>query len=287
MEIIDGNKISAEIKEELRKEISRLDKKPGLAAVLVGENPASEIYMKSKKRVCEEVGVYSEVFRFDSNTKEAKLLLKIDELNRDERFNGILVQLPLPKHIDKKKVIERIDPIKDVDGFHPLNRGLLLAGEPSFVPCTPLGIQELILRSGYEIEGEHVVIVGRSNIVGKPLANLLLLKNRKSNATVTVCHTGTRELEKITNTGDILVVASGRAKMIKGSMVKEGAIVIDVGVNRIEDKSRKSGYRLVGDVDFEGVKDKVKAISPVPGGVGPMTVTMLISNTLKAYKIQT
>jgi methenyltetrahydrofolate cyclohydrolase (EC 3.5.4.9)/5,10-methylenetetrahydrofolate dehydrogenase (NADP+) (EC 1.5.1.5) len=208
-------------------------------------------------------------------------------LNRDERFNGILVQLPLPKHIDKKKVIERIDPIKDVDGFHPLNRGLLLAGEPSFVPCTPLGIQELILRSGYEIEGEHVVIVGRSNIVGKPLANLLLLKNRKSNATVTVCHTGTRELEKITNTGDILVVASGRAKMIKGSMVKEGAIVIDVGVNRIEDKSRKSGYRLVGDVDFEGVKDKVKAISPVPGGVGPMTVTMLISNTLKAYKIQT
>lgn len=287
MEIIDGNRISAEIKEELRKEISRLDKKPGLAAVLVGENPASEVYVRNKKRVCEEVGVYSKVFRFDSNTKEAKLLSKIDELNRDKRFNGILIQLPLPKHINEKKVIERIDPIKDVDGFHPLNLGLLLAGEPSFVPCTPLGIQELILRSGYEIEGKHVVIVGRSNIVGKPLANLLLLKNRKGNATVTVCHTGTRELEKITNTGDILVVASGRAEMIKGSMVKEGAIVIDVGVNRIEDKSRKSGYRLVGDVDFEGVKDKVRAISPVPGGVGPMTVTMLISNTLKAYKMQT
>ena len=286
MELIDGNRISAEIKEEMKKEVSRLDKKPGLAAILVGDKPASEMYLRSNKRVCEEIGIYSEIFRFDSSTREEEVLSKIDDLDRDKRFNGILIQLPLPRHIDEKMVIERIDPIKDVDGFHPLNLGLLLAGEPSFVPCTPLGIRELIHRSGYKIEGKHVVIVGRSNIVGKPLANLLLLKNEKGNATVTVCHTGTRELEKITNTGDILIAASGKAEMIKGSMVKEGAIVIDVGINRIEDKSRKSGYNFVGDVDFEDVKDRVKAITPVPGGVGPMTVTMLISNTLKAYKLQ-
>jgi methylenetetrahydrofolate dehydrogenase (NADP+)/methenyltetrahydrofolate cyclohydrolase len=284
MKLIDGDAIAARIKDEIRDEINRMGIRPRLAAMLVGDDPASAVYVRNKQRACDEVGMESEIVKLEKDTSEEELLRIVMSLNGDKRTNGIIVQLPLPQQIREEKVIETIDPSKDVDGFHPTNMGFLLAGEPRFVPSTPQGIKELVLRSGYAFDGKHVVIVGRSNIVGKPLAALLLCKD--ANATVTVCHSRTKDLGAITREADILVAAVGRANMIKEDMVKEGSIVIDVGINRIEDKTRKGGYRLVGDVDFDAVKDKAAAITPVPGGVGPMTVAMLMKNTLKAYRIQ-
>lgn len=284
MKLIDGNAIAAQIRDELREKIEKESIKPKLTAVLVGNNPASAVYVRNKQKACEEVGIDSEIIKLEESISERDLLDIIRRLNEDKNTNGIIVQLPLPEQISENKVIEAIDPLKDVDGFHPINMGFLLAGEPRFVPSTPQGIKELVLRSGYEFDGKHVVIVGRSSIVGKPLAALLLCKD--ANATVTVCHSHTKDLNEITREADILVAAIGRARFIGEEVVKDGSIVIDVGINRIEDKTRKSGYRLVGDVDFDAVKNKVEAITPVPGGVGPMTVAMLLVNTVKAYKMQ-
>jgi methylenetetrahydrofolate dehydrogenase (NADP+)/methenyltetrahydrofolate cyclohydrolase len=274
--IIDGKKIAQEVRNEVKEEVEELKKKgitPGLAVVLVGENPASLVYIRQKEKACEEVGIVSYKYTLPEDTTEEKLLSVVDELNNEERIHGILVQLPLPEHLDEKRVIEEISPEKDVDGFHPLNMGRLFVGEPSFVPCTPRGVIELIERSGFEIKGKKAVIVGRSNIVGKPVAVLLLMRH----ATITVCHTRTTDLAAETREADILVVAAGRPKMITGDMVKEGVIVIDVGINRVDGK-------LVGDVDFGSVSPKAGAITPVPGGVGPMTVAMLMKNTLEAAK---
>jgi methylenetetrahydrofolate dehydrogenase (NADP+)/methenyltetrahydrofolate cyclohydrolase len=274
--IIDGKKIAQEVRNEVKKEVEELRKEgvtPGLAVILVGENPASLVYVRQKEKACEEVGIVSYKYSLPEEATEEKLLSVVDELNGEEKVHGILVQLPLPKHLDEKKVIEKISPEKDVDGFHPLNMGRLFVGEPSFVPCTPRGVIELIERSGFEIKGKKAVIVGRSNIVGKPVAVLLLMRH----ATITVCHTRTKDLATETREADILVVAAGRPRIITGEMVKEGAIVIDVGINRVDGK-------LVGDVDFDSVSPKVSAITPVPGGVGPMTVAMLMKNTLEAAK---
>ena len=288
--IISGEEISKEVREELKEKVKRLKEKgvvPGLAMVRVGEDPASVSYVKRKALMSEELGIYSETIVFPEETGEDVLLRKIDELNKDTRFHGILVQLPLPRHIDQDKVIYAIDPLKDVDCFHPVNVGKLLIGEPYLLPCTPHGVQQILIRSGNSPEGKYVVICGRSNLNGKPLFAILIQKRAGANATVTVCHTGTRNMADITRQADILVAAMGSPKAITADMVKEGAVVIDVGVNRVEDPSRPSGFRLVGDVDFDAVKEKASAITPVPGGVGPMTVTMLMWNTIKACEEQT
>lgn len=289
--IIDGNKIAEEIRQELKVKAKELKEKkgvtPGLAVVLVGEDPASVSYVKSKSKGSEEVGIYSETIQLPADTTEEEVLETVKRLNNDPRFHGILVQLPLPKHIDESKVLNTISPEKDVDGFHPVNVGKLLIGEPFFMPCTPHGVQQLLVRSGYDPAGKHVVICGRSNIVGKPLAAILMQKKSGANATVTVCHTRTRDLPAMARQADILIAAMGSPKAITADMVREGVVVIDVGVNRVEDATRKTGYRLVGDVDFDAVKEKAEAISPVPGGVGPMTVTMLLVNTVRAAEIQT
>ncbi len=253
--------------------------------VRVGEDPASVSYVRSKSKVSEELGIYSETIVLADNTSEEALLTLIAKLNNDPQFHGILVQLPLPRHINTDKVLNAIKPEKDVDGFHPMNAGKLLNGEPLFIPCTPHGIQELLIRSGNSPEGKHVVICGRSNLVGKPLMAMLIQKRKGANATVTMCHTGTRNLASLTRQADILVVAMGRPKAITADMVKNGVVVIDVGVNRVPDKTRKSGFRLVGDTDFEAIERKAKAITPVPGGVGPMTVTMLMANVVKAAEL--
>ena len=284
--IIDGNKTSQDIRNEVAQGVKELQAKhnitPGLAAVLVGDNPASAIYVRNKERACQEVGMFSEVFKMPQNTTEKALLALVRKLNRDARFHGILVQLPLPSQIEERHVIFALDPEKDVDGLHPVNVGRLVEGEPAFVSCTPAGAQQLLLRYGYSPEGKHVVVCGRSNIVGKPVSILLMQKAVGANATVTVCHTGTKNLAEITRTADILIAAMGRPKAITADMVKEGVVVIDVGINRVDDPSRKSGFRLEGDVDFGPVSEKAAAITPVPGGVGPMTIAMLLSNTLKA-----
>jgi len=287
--IIEGTKIAEEIREELKVRVERLREKgvtPGLVMVRVGEDPASVSYVKAKSKASEELGIYSETIVLSEDAKEEEVLAKVDELNRDPRFHGILVQLPLPKHIDSDKVLNAMEPRKDVDGFHPVNVGRLLIGEPYFLPCTPHGVQQLLLRSGYDPGGKHVVICGRSNIVGKPLMAILVQKKKGANATVTVCHTGTRDLAATTRQADILIAAMGSPKAITADMVKDGAVVIDVGVNRIPDATKKSGYRLVGDTDFDAIKEKAEAISPVPGGVGPMTVTMLMVNTVRAAEEQ-
>lgn len=287
--IISGSKIAEEIRKEIAQRVEELKEKgvtPGLAVILVGEDPASVSYVTAKARGCEEVGIYSHTFTLPQDTSEEEVLDLVRKLNDDPRFHGILVQLPLPKHMDEKKVTYTIIPEKDVDAFHPVNVGKLLTGEPDFLPCTPHGVQQLLLRSGYDPAGKHVVICGRSNIVGKPLAAMLMQKAKGANATVTVCHTGTKDIAYFTRQADILVAAVGVAQFIKADMVKDGAVVIDVGVNRIPDPSKKSGFRLVGDVDFEAVKEKAEAITPVPGGVGPMTVTMLLWNTVKAAEKQ-
>jgi methenyltetrahydrofolate cyclohydrolase (EC 3.5.4.9)/5,10-methylenetetrahydrofolate dehydrogenase (NADP+) (EC 1.5.1.5) len=233
-----------------------------------------------KGKACEELGLYSETIRLPANYPEEALLKLIDDLNANPKIHGILVQLPLPDHINETKVLNRIDPEKDVDGFHPVNVGRMLIGDPGFLPCTPHGIQELLIRSGNSPEGKHVVVVGRSNIVGKPVAAILMQKKKGANATVTVCHSKTKDLPSVTRMGDILIAAMGVPEFIKADMVKEGAVVIDVGVNRVDDPSSKRGYKLVGDVDFEAVKQKASAITPVPGGVGPMTIVMLMKNTV-------
>ncbi len=280
--LIKGTEVSKQIKEELREEIARLKEvhnlTPGLATVLVGEDEASKVYVGQKEKACKELGIYSQRIDLPSDTKEEELLLLIDRLNKDPKIHGILVQLPLPKHINETNVLYAINPKKDVDGFHPVNVGKLMIGEPDFLPCTPHGIQQLLVRSGIETEGAHVVVVGRSNIVGKPIANMLLQKKKGANATVTICHTGTKDLASHTRRADILIVAAGKPKAITADMVKEGVVVIDVGVNRLE-------TGLVGDVDFEAVKEKARAITPVPGGVGPMTIAMLMYNTVHAAKM--
>jgi methylenetetrahydrofolate dehydrogenase (NADP+)/methenyltetrahydrofolate cyclohydrolase len=283
--IISGTEVAEEIRAELKKQVEELKEKgvtPKLVMMRVGEDPASVSYVSGKSKASEELGITSDTIVYPENTKEEVLLSKIEELNKDPLLDGILVQLPLPKHINTDKVLNAINPQKDVDGFHPINVGKLLIGEPYFMPCTPHGAVELMVRSGNSPEGKHVVICGRSNIVGKPLMAILVQKKPRANATVTVCHTGTKNLAKITRQADILVAAMGAPKVITADMVKKGVVVIDVGVNRIPDATKKSGFRLVGDTDFEAIKEKAKAITPVPGGVGPMTVTMLMMNTVRA-----
>jgi methylenetetrahydrofolate dehydrogenase (NADP+)/methenyltetrahydrofolate cyclohydrolase len=288
-EIINGTEISKQIRQELKEEVCRLKEKhnlvPGLATIIVGEDPASQSYVSSKVKTCQELGIYSERYDLAAETGQQELLALICRLNADANIHGILVQLPLPRHIDENQVLMAIDPKKDVDGFHPVNVGKLMIGEPDFLPCTPHGIQELLIRSGVETEGADVVIVGRSNIVGKPLANILMQKRKGANATVTVCHTRTRDLAAHTRRADILIVAAGgKPRAITADMVKEGAVVIDVGVHRIG-KTAEGKNILCGDVDFEAVKEKARAITPVPRGVGPMTIVMLMSNTVKAAKL--
>ena len=287
-QLISGNEIAKQIREELRQEIADLKAKhnlvPGLVTVLVGEDPASQVYVGQKEKTSKDLGVYSERHDLPANTSQEDLIKLINKLNKDPKIHGILVQLPLPKHLNEEEVLYAIDPKKDVDGFHPVNVGKLMIGEPDYLPCTPHGIQQLLIRSGVQIEGAEVVVVGRSNIVGKPIANILLQKKKGANATVTVCHTGTRDLAFHTRRADILIVAAGKAKAITADMVKEGVVVIDVGVNQIG--TTKEGKRiLAGDVDFDAVKEKAKAITPVPGGVGPMTITMLMMNTVRAAKL--
>ncbi len=282
---IDGKQIAAEIQGELAGRIATLSENgapPGLAVVLVGENPASVSYVTAKERDCEKVGITSFDHRLSDTVSESELLELVVSLNKNPAVDGILVQLPLPAHINSDLVLQTIDPAKDVDGFHPLSLGKLLTGLPTLLPCTPHGIIQMLLRSGNDPAGKHVVVLGRSNIVGKPVANLLTLKQRGGNATVTVCHSRTPNIAEITRTADILVAAIGSPGFVTADMVRDGVVVIDVGVNRIEDAGRPRGYRLVGDVDFEAVAPKSAAITPVPGGVGPMTRTMLLFNTVTA-----
>ncbi len=288
-EIISGTKVAEEIRAELKGKVGELRQKgitPGLVIVRVGEDPASVSYVSGKAKASEELGIYSETIVYPENATEAELLAKVEELNKDPRFHGILVQLPLPKHINADKVLNAIDPQKDVDGFHPVNVGKLLIGEPYFMPCTPHGVQELLIRSGNSPEGKHVVVCGRSNIVGKPVMAILIQKKQGANATLTMVHTGTKDMTSITRQADILIAAMGSPKAITADMVKDGTVVIDVGVNRIPDATKKSGFRLVGDVDFDAIQEKAKAITPVPGGVGPMTVTMLMANTVRAAEMR-
>ncbi|MBL0175352.1 MAG: bifunctional methylenetetrahydrofolate dehydrogenase/methenyltetrahydrofolate cyclohydrolase FolD [Ignavibacteria bacterium] len=284
--IIDGAAIAATIKDEVRRDTALLkerhDVTPGLAFLLVGDNPASRSYVRSKGRACEYVGFHSHTVERPADCSEADVLEQIDAWNTDPDIHGILVQLPLPDHIDENKVINAISPRKDVDGFHPISVGRLVIGQETFRPCTPAGIQELLLRSGIDPSGKHVVVVGRSNIVGKPIANILLQKAPGANAIVTVAHTAAADLASLTRQADILIAAIGRPRAITADMVKQGAVVIDVGINQVPDASTEKGYRLVGDVDFDAVKEKASAITPVPRGVGPMTIAMLMQNTLHA-----
>ena len=286
--ILNGNEIAAELRAEVAEGVAQLTAsggpQPGLAAVLVGDDAASAVYVRNKGRACAEAGMHSETFHLPVDTLQDVLLSLIDRLNADDRFHGILVQLPLPAQIDEATAIERIAPAKDVDGLHPVSQGKMLQGEPTYLPCTPSGVQQVLLRSGYDPAGQHVVIVGRSNIVGKPLAALLMQRSIGGNATVTVCHTRTRNLSDITRQADILVAAMGVPGAITADMVRDGAVVIDVGINRVDDATRRRGYRLVGDVDFDAVAAKSEAITPVPGGIGPMTIAMLLSNTLDAAR---
>ncbi|WP_455392350.1 bifunctional methylenetetrahydrofolate dehydrogenase/methenyltetrahydrofolate cyclohydrolase FolD [[Eubacterium] cellulosolvens] len=292
-EIISGKEVSKTIREELNQKIAALKSEknvtPGLAVILVGEDPGSVSYVTAKGKAAEELGIFEETYRMPEDTPEADVLAKVEELNNDPRFHGILVQLPLPKHIDEEKVLLKINPDKDVDGFHPMNVGRMVVGKAAFLPCTPHGIQELLMRSGNDPAGKHVVIVGRSNIVGKPMMNILVQKAEGANATVTVCHTRTKDMAEMTRQGDILIVAAGVPEMVKADMVKDGAVVIDVGVNRVGMKpSKKDPNKMVadlrGDVDFEAVKEKASYITPVPGGVGPMTITMLMVNTYESAR---
>lgn len=286
--ILDGKALAQTMREEMKQEIEKLKKTrnlvPGLAVVLVGEDPASVSYVTGKRKACAHVGIFSREENHPASMSEADLLKLVEELNRDDHVHGILVQLPLPDHIDETKVLHAMNPAKDVDGFHPFNVGQMMIGEDTFLPCTPHGIQQMLMRYGVETESKHVVIVGRSNLVGRPLANILLQKKPHANATVTVCHSRTKDIGHYTRQADILVAAIGRPNTITADMISEGAVVIDVGVNRVKDTSRKRGYRLVGDVDFEAVGRKAGAITPVPGGVGPLTITMLLHNTIKAAK---
>ncbi len=287
-ELIKGAEVAKQIREELKAEVAELKAKhnvvPGLVTILVGADPASQVYVGAKEKTCGELGIYSERYDLPENTSQDDLMKLIAKLNKDPKINGILCQLPLPKHLNEEEVLYAIDPKKDVDGFHPVNVGKLMIGEPDYLPCTPAGIQQLLIRTGAQIEGAEVVVVGRSNIVGKPIANMLIQKAPGANATVTICHTRTRDIAFHTKRADILIAAVGVANYIKGDMVKEGCYVIDVGVNEIG-KTAEGKRILAGDVEFDTVKEKAKAITPVPGGVGPMTITMLMMNTVRAAKV--
>ncbi|AAT63128.1 TPA: bifunctional methylenetetrahydrofolate dehydrogenase/methenyltetrahydrofolate cyclohydrolase FolD [Bacillus cereus] len=275
--IIKGNEVAEKKRAQLKEEVVKLKEQgivPGLAVILVGEDPASRSYVKGKEKGCEQVGIYSELIEFPETITEERLLAEIDRLNGDDRINGILVQLPLPKHIEEKAIIERISPEKDVDGFHPISVGRMMTGQDTFLPCTPHGIVELVKETNLDISGKHVVVIGRSNIVGKPVGQLFL----NENATVTYCHSKTQNMKELTKLADILIVAVGRPKMVTADYIKEGAVVIDVGVNRLE-----TG-KLCGDVDFDNVLDVAGYITPVPKGVGPMTITMLLHNTVESAK---
>lgn len=287
MIILDGKKTARQIKSEIKEQVALLVEKgkkvPGLVTILVGENPASEVYVKSKGKSCIEIGMHSRTEKLPSTVTENDLLELIHAYNLDSNIHGILVQLPLPKHINENRVIAAIDPNKDVDGFHPNNVGNLVIGNDTLLPCTPAGVQELLKRYEIETSGKHVVVVGRSNIVGKPIANIMVQKKQFANSIVTICHSAAPDLKQFTLQADILIAAIGVSNFITSDMVKQGAVVIDVGINRVEDLNEVKGYKLTGDVDFEGVAAKASYITPVPGGVGPMTIAMLMSNTLKAY----
>ncbi|MDP2919001.1 MAG: tetrahydrofolate dehydrogenase/cyclohydrolase catalytic domain-containing protein [Dehalococcoidia bacterium] len=286
--LISGTEVAAQIRAEIKQEVEQLKAKhnivPGLATVLLGLDPASVSYITGKEKAAKELGFYSERIDLPDNTPQQEVMAIVNRLNNDPKIHGVLVQVPLPKHINETEVLLAIDPKKDVDGFHPFNVGKMVIGEPDYLPCTPAGIQQLLIRSGIQTDGAEVVVVGRSNIVGKPIANILLQKAKGANATVTVCHTRTKDMAFHTRRADILIVAAGRPKAITADMVKEGAVVIDVGVNRIG-MSKSGKAILAGDVDFDAVKEKASFITPVPGGVGPMTITMLMQNTLKAAKL--
>ena len=289
MILIDGKKTAKDIRAELKQKIDELISNgknvPGLVTILVGENPASQVYVRSKIKDCEEIGMRTKSEYLPDDISEKDLLDVIDKYNKDNNYHGILVQLPLPKHINENKIIEAISPKKDVDGFSPTSIGNLVIGKDTFVSCTPAGIQELLIRYNIDTKGKHVVVLGRSNIVGKPIANIMLQKKEHANSVVTICHSAAKDLTQFTKQADILIAAIGSANFVKANMIKEGAVVVDVGINRVEDSTKPKGYRIVGDVDFDEVSKKASYITPVPGGVGPMTRAMLLSNTFKAYKM--
>ena len=288
-QLIDGKKIAEDIKRGIKLETQKLTEErgiiPGLAFILVGENPASQSYVKMKGKGCDEVGFYSVTEKLPAGTPEEKVIDLIDQFNHNPKIHGILIQLPFPKHFDEDKVIAAIDYRKDVDGFQPINIGRLVIGLPCFKPCTPAGIQELLIRSGNDPAGKHVVVVGRSNIVGKPIANILLQKQSGANAIVTIAHTGAKDISYFSKQADILIAAIGKPECITGAMIKPGAVVIDVGINRVQDPKATNGYRIVGDVNFESASEVAGAITPVPGGVGPMTIAMVLKNTLLAAQL--
>jgi methylenetetrahydrofolate dehydrogenase (NADP+)/methenyltetrahydrofolate cyclohydrolase len=287
MILIDGKKTAQDIRNELKADIDKLKTEgkgvPGLVAILVGDDPASEIYVRNKAKACEEIGMKAKTEKHPSTLSEDDLLQLIKSYNNNNEYHGILVQLPLPKHIDEDKVIEAVSPQKDVDGFHPISVGNLVIGKPAFRSCTPAGIQELLIRYNIDTKGRHLVVLGRSNIVGKPIANIMLQKKEFANSIVTVCHSSAPDVSYYTKQADILIAAIGSPKFVKGNMVKDGVVIIDVGINRVEDSSAKKCYRVVGDVDFDEVSKKASYITPVPGGVGPMTIAMLLKNTYEAF----
>ncbi|PKL87657.1 MAG: bifunctional methylenetetrahydrofolate dehydrogenase/methenyltetrahydrofolate cyclohydrolase FolD [Ignavibacteriae bacterium HGW-Ignavibacteriae-2] len=287
MVLIDGKAIAEDIRRELKEKVDSVRKQhakvPGLVTIIVGDNPASRLYVNMKSKACNEIGMMSKIEELSADISEEELLQKVKQYNNNTEYHGILVQLPLPKHINEDRVIESISVSKDVDGFHPVNTGNLMIGKDTFYPCTPYGIKELLKRYDIETKGKHVVVVGRSNIVGKPIANMMLQKKEGANSVVTVCHSAANNLSVYTKQADILIAAIGKANFITEDMVKDGVVVIDVGINRIEDPATKSGYRVVGDVDFENVAKKASYITPVPKGVGPMTIAMLLVNTFEAF----
>tara|TARA_Y100001970_G_scaffold76044_1_gene96499 strand:- start:14394 stop:15278 length:885 start_codon:yes stop_codon:yes gene_type:complete len=289
-QIIDGKLLSSNIRSEIAKDVgvfkNKYDITPKLAVILVGDDPASQVYVRNKQRSAISVGMDAVDYKFSSNDTDASVIDLIKQLNNDSMTHGILVQLPLPQNFDKDLIINSIDPLKDVDGLHPFNVGLVSLGQPRFIPATPYGISEMLIRNNLEVEGSNIVIIGRSNIVGIPLGNLFVQKMKNFNSTITICHSNTKNISEYTQNADIVMAALGRAKFLTVDMVKENSVIIDVGINRIEDNSKKSGYRLVGDVDYDPMIGYVKAITPVPGGVGPMTIAMLLKNTYKASVIQ-
>ena len=289
-QIIDGKLLSSNIRSEIAEDVdvfkNKFDITPKLAVILVGDDPASQVYVRNKQRSAISVGMDAVDYKFSSNDTSASVIDLIKQLNNDSMTHGILVQLPLPQNFDKDLIINSIDPLKDVDGLHPFNVGLVSLGQPRFIPATPYGISEMLIRNKLEVEGTNIVIIGRSNIVGIPLGNLFVQKMKNFNSTITICHSNTKNISEYTQKADIVMAALGRAKFLTVDMVKENSVIIDVGINRIEDNSKKSGYRLVGDVDYDSMIGHVKAITPVPGGVGPMTIAMLLKNTYKASVIQ-
>ena len=286
--VLDGTRLADEIRAEVAQGVAAhraSGRQPGLAVVIVGENPASQVYVRAKGKACEEAGMHSETIRLPEHTTEAELLATVDRLNRDPRIHGFLVQLPLPKHINAERVLNAVNPLKDVDGFHPVNVGKVSIGDPTGLrPATPFGVQEMLIRSGIDTKGANAVIVGRSNIVGKPMASLLIQPGRGGDATVTVCHSKSRDLPAICRAADLLIVAIGKPEFVTGDMVRPGAVVIDVGINRVDDPSQPKGYRIVGDVAYGPAAEVASAITPVPGGVGKMTIAMLLKNTLQAFE---